>query len=339
MWRKNRFKTKQSENKVLSAKQIVLCIIVAEFMSSPRSNSDAVKRLSKQFGFIDCGISKADFLEEEASRLELWLQNKFHGEMHYLENYFDKRLDPRLLVPGAKTVVSLLFNYYPESKQNSDTYKIAKYAYGEDYHTVLKDKCNELLDQLRSLVGHVEGRVFVDSAPILERAWAERSGIGWIGKHGLLINKKQGSYFFLAELVIDLECEPDGKIKDFCGTCTKCVDSCPTEAILPNKTLNASKCISYLTIELKNEMPIAFKDKMNDWMFGCDICQDVCPWNKFSSPHTEPRFMANGDLLSFNKADWEELSESSFQKVFSKSAVKRTKFKGLMRNIKFLDKP
>ena len=308
-------------------------------MNKQRYNSDLVKRLSKQFGFIDCGISKADFLEDEASRLELWLQNKFHGEMHYLENYFDKRLDPRLLVPGAKTVVSLLFNYYPENKQSSETFKIAKYAYGEDYHTVLKDKCNELLDELRLEVGNIVGRVFVDSAPILERAWAERSGMGWIGKHGLLINKKRGSFFFLAELVIDLDCEPDGKIKDYCGNCTKCIDACPTEAILPNKTLNASKCISYLTIELKNELPVEFKDKMNDWIFGCDICQDVCPWNRFSSQHAEPRFEPNETLMSLRKSDLIQMNETSFQKVFSKSAVKRTKFKGLMRNIKFLDKP
>jgi epoxyqueuosine reductase len=307
-------------------------------MSSPRFNSDLVKRLSTQFGFIDCGISKADFLEDEASRLELWLQNKFHGEMHYLENYFDKRLDPRILVPGSKTVVSLLFNYYPENKQNSDTFKVAKYAFGEDYHTVVKDKCNELLNELRLAVGNVEGRVFVDSAPILERAWAERSGIGWIGKHGLLINKKQGSFFFLAELLIDLDCEPDGKIKDYCGNCTKCIDACPTEAILPNKTLNASKCISYLTIELKNEIPLEFKDKMNGWIFGCDICQDVCPWNRFSSQHAEPRLEPNETLLSMQKSDWAQMTEISFQKVFSKSAVKRTKFNGLMRNIKFLDK-
>jgi epoxyqueuosine reductase len=307
-------------------------------MSSPRFNSDLIKGLSKQIGFMDCGISKADFLEEEASRLELWLQNEFHGEMHYLENYFDKRLDPRLLVPGAKTVVSLLFNYYPENKQDSETFKIAKYAYGEDYHTVLKDKCNQLLNELRLAVGEVDARVFVDSAPILERAWAERSGLGWIGKHGLLINKKQGSFFFLAELVIDLECEPDGKIKDYCGNCTKCIDSCPTEAILPNKTLNASKCISYLTIELKNEIPMEFKDKMNDWIFGCDICQDVCPWNRFSSQHSEPRFSPNDTLLSLQKSDWMQMTETSFQKVFSRSAVKRTKFKGLMRNINFLRK-
>lgn len=307
-------------------------------MSSPRFNSDLVKRLSKQFGFTECGISKADFLETEATRLELWLQNKFHGEMHYLENYFDKRLDPRLLVPGAKTVISLLFNYYPEIQQDSATFKIAKYAYGQDYHIVLKDKCLQLLDELRLLLGNIEGRVFVDSAPILERAWAERSGIGWIGKHGLLINKKQGSFFFLAELVLDLECEPDGKIKDYCGTCTKCIDACPTEAILPDKTLNASKCISYLTIELKNEIPQEFDGKMKDWIFGCDICQDVCPWNRFSSQHNEPRFDAKDELMSMQKSDWLELTESSFQKVFSKSAVKRTKFKGLMRNINFLNK-
>ncbi len=306
-------------------------------MSSPRSHSELVKSLSRQLGFLDCGISKADFLVDEASRLELWLQNKFHGEMHYLENYFDQRLDPRLLVPGAKTVISLLYNYYPDTKQNSDTFKIAKYAYGEDYHTVLKDKCNQLLAELRLAVGEIDARVFVDSAPILERTWAERSGIGWVGKHGLLINKNHGSFFFLAELVLDLECEPDGKIKDYCGNCTKCIDSCPTEAILPNKTLNASKCISYLTIELKNEIPTGFKDKMNDWIFGCDICQDVCPWNRFSAPNQEPRFEAHSQILNMEKADWVELSEAAFKQIFSKSAVKRTKFTGLKRNIQFLD--
>ena len=242
-----------------------------------------------------------------------------------------------MLVPGAKTVISLLYNYYPDTKQNSDTFKIAKYAYGEDYHTVLKDKCNQLLAELRLAVGEIDARVFVDSAPILERTWAERSGIGWVGKHGLLINKNHGSFFFLAELVLDLECEPDGKIKDYCGNCTKCIDSCPTEAILPNKTLNASKCISYLTIELKNEIPTGFKDKMNDWIFGCDICQDVCPWNRFSAPNQEPRFEAHSQILNMEKADWVELSEAAFKQIFSKSAVKRTKFTGLKRNIQFLD--
>jgi epoxyqueuosine reductase len=336
MWRKNLLKSKVCQNKVLTGELNVLCIIVAVFMSTQRSNTELVKRLSSQLGFIDCGISKADFLSDEASRLELWLENKFHGEMHYLENHFDKRLDPRLLVPGAKTVVSLLYNYYPENQQISDTFKIAKYAYGDDYHTVLKDKCNQLLDELRSAVGGIDGRIFVDSAPILERAWAERSGIGWVGKHGLLINKKQGSFFFLAELVIDLDCEPDGKIKDYCGNCTKCVDACPTEAILPNKTLNASKCISYLTIELKNEIPLEFKNKMNDWIFGCDICQDVCPWNRFSTQHQEPRFDAHSEILNMGKSDWIDLSETAFKQIFSKSAVKRTKFTGLKRNIQFL---
>ncbi|MCC6819058.1 MAG: tRNA epoxyqueuosine(34) reductase QueG, partial [Bacteroidia bacterium] len=259
-------------------------------MHKSQSNSAIIKKLSIDFGFDFCGISKATFLENEASKLEKWLSNGFNGSMQYLENHFDKRLDPTLLVPGAKTVVSLMVNYYPSTSQISDSYKIAKYAYGEDYHSVVKDKCNNLLNAMRDKIGLIEGRVFVDSAPILERTWAEKSGLGWIGKHGLLINKQKGSFFFLAELVIDLECEPDGPIKDYCGTCTKCVDACPTEAILPNKTLDANKCISYLTIELKEQIPQKFENQMNDWIFGCDICQEVCPWNRFAKPTLEPRF-------------------------------------------------
>lgn len=301
-------------------------------------NSQTIKRLSKQFGFDFCGISKAEFLESHAHQLESWLKQGYHGEMQYLENYFDKRLDPTRLVEGAKTVVSLLYNYYPEVKQNEETYQIAKYAYGEDYHRVVKDQCLGLLNEIRNEIGAVEGRVFVDSAPVLERAWAEKSGLGWIGKHGLLINKTAGSYFFLAELIIDLDCEPDGKIKDYCGTCTKCVDACPTEAILPNKTLNASKCISYLTIELKSEIPDEFKHSMNNWMFGCDICQDVCPWNRFSTTHEESRFAPNQQLLSFSNSDWEALEQEQFNVIFKNSAIKRTKFSGLKRNINYLKK-
>jgi epoxyqueuosine reductase len=307
------------------------------FMLNPSEHSAIIKSSASMVGFSFCGISRAGFLEAEAPRLEQWLKNGYHGEMKYMENHFDMRLDPRKLHPGAKTVVSLMYNYYPEVAQQNDAPKIAKYAYGEDYHIVVKEKCKELMAVLRSKVGQIEGRAFTDSAPVMERAWAEKSGLGWIGKHGLLINKQQGSFFFLAELIIDLDCEPDGPIKDFCGTCTKCVDACPTDAILPDKTLNASKCISYLTIELRDEIPNEFSSKMENWMFGCDICQDVCPWNRFSSPHQEPRFKATSELLNYSAKDWLDISEEVFGNIFRKSAVKRTKFSGLKRNIKFLN--
>lgn len=304
---------------------------------TPQKHSELIKQIARSYGFDFCGMSKAEFLEKEAPRLENWLQQGYQGEMAYLENHFDKRLDPRLLVPGAKTVVSLLYNYYPEKVQTESDYKIAKYAYGEDYHVVVKDKSYGMLEEIRKQIGSIEGRVFVDSAPVMERAWAEKSGLGWIGKHGLLINKSQGSYFFLAELIIDLECEPDGPLKDFCGTCTKCVDACPTEAILPDKTLNASQCISYLTIELKSAIDNSFSGKMNDWIFGCDICQDVCPWNRFSKPHTETRF-APIEAIGYFKTDWEQLEKEQFDRVFKHSAIQRTGLEGLKRNINFLKK-
>ncbi len=304
----------------------------------PSENSAIIKEAASQCGFSFCGISKAAFLEEHAPKLEQWLKSGYHGEMKYLENHFDMRLDPRKLVPGAKTVVSLMYNYYPELRQNEDAPKIAKYAYGEDYHKVLKIKCRELMALLEPRLGKIEGRAFTDSAPVMERAWAEKSGLGWIGRHGLLINKQQGSFFFLAELVIDLECEPDGPATDHCGTCTRCVDACPTEAILPDKTLNASKCISYLTIELRDQIPAEFSSKMQDWMFGCDICQDVCPWNRFSKPHKEPVFQPKDEVLSYSTSQWEEISEDVFGKLFEKSAIKRTKYNGLKRNIEFLKK-
>ncbi len=304
---------------------------------TPQKHSEIIKQVAKLNGFDYCGISNADFLAEEAPKLEKWLKSGFQGEMSYLDNHFDKRLDPRLLVPGAKTVVSLLFNYYPKKNPLETEYKIAKYAYGEDYHTVVKDKCYSMLEQLRSQLGDIGGRVFVDSAPVMERVWAEKSGLGWIGRHGLLINKSQGSYFFIAELIIDLECEPDGPVKDYCGTCTKCVDACPTEAILPNKTLNASHCISYLTIELKSSIDEKFSDKMNDWIFGCDICQDVCPWNRFSKHTNEIRFEPV-EAIGYSKKDWEQLEKEQFDRVFKHSAVQRTGFEGLKRNISFLKK-
>ena len=284
-----------------------------------------------------CGVSRAEFLEEEAPRLEKWLNANMHGSMSYMENHFDKRLDPRLLVGGAKSVVSLALNYFPEKVQLTDSYKISKYAYGEDYHFIIKYKLKELMKFIQSEIGEVEGRVFVDSAPVLDRAWAKKSGLGWIGKNANLINKQSGSFFFLAELIIDLELEPDGPVKDYCGTCTACIDECPTDAIPQPYVVDGSKCISYLTIELKDEIiPKEFQGKMEDWMFGCDICQDVCPWNRFSKPHQESLLNPNPNLLGLNKQDWEDLTEEVFRDLFKKSAVKRTKFDGLKRNIRFL---
>ena len=284
-----------------------------------------------------CGVSRAEFLEEEAPRLEKWLNANMHGSMSYMENHFDKRLDPRLLVDGAKSVVSLALNYFPEKVQLTDSYKISKYAYGEDYHFIIKWKLKELMKFIQVEIGEVGGRVFVDSAPVLDRAWAKKSGLGWIGKNANLINKQSGSFFFLAELIIDLELEPDGPVKDYCGTCTACIDECPTDAIPEPYVVDGSKCISYLTIELKDEIiPKEFQGKMEDWMFGCDICQDVCPWNRFSKPHQESLLNPNPNLLGLNKQDWEDLTEEVFRDLFKKSAVKRTKFDGLKRNIRFL---
>lgn len=306
-------------------------------MNLLQKHSDMIKTEALRLGFTTCGIARAEFLEAEAPRLEQWLKDGLHGEMKYMENHFDMRLDPRLLVDGAKSVISLSYNYFPEEQQNSDSYKLAKYAYGQDYHFVVKAKLKELYNFILEEIGEVNGRVFVDSAPILERAWAEKSGLGWNGKHSLLIQKELGSYFFLSELILDLELEYDAPfMTDHCGTCTKCIDACPTEAIMPNNTIDGSKCISYFTIELKNEIPNNVKGQFEEWMFGCDICQDVCPWNRFSTPHQEPLFQPHSDLLEMNKRDWEEITEDVFRKVFKKSAVKRTKFSGLQRNIQFL---
>ena len=290
-------------------------------------------------GFSYIGFSKAEELTEEARKLETWLSRGYHGKMQYMENYFDLRTDPRKLVPGAKTVVTMMYNYFPEEEQVGDAPKIARYAYGKDYHHILKRKLKTLLFSIQDNIGDIDGRCFVDSAPIMEREWAKRSGIGWTGKNTLIIHPKAGSYFFLACLVIDLEIEPDPPIKDYCGTCTKCIDACPTDAIAEEGfLLDASKCISYLTIELKDAIPKDFSGKMDNWMFGCDICQEVCPWNRFSKKHNEPAFEPHPDLLSMKKRDWEELTVETFREVFRKSAVKRTKFEGLMRNIEFLKK-
>lgn len=306
-------------------------------MNQLATNTKLIKSEAKRLGFDYVGISKADFLEEEAPRLENWLNKNMHGQMSYMQNHFDKRLDPRLLVPGAKSVISLLLNYYPsEEQKDAAAPKISKYAYGKDYHDVIKEKLNLLLEFIRENIGEVDGRAFVDSAPVLDRAWAKKSGLGWIGKNSNLINKSSGSFYFIAELIIDLELAYDNAVKDYCGTCTKCIDACPTDAIIAPYVVDGSKCISYFTIELKENIPNDVKGKFDNWAFGCDICQDVCPWNRFSKPHTEPLFQANGELLQMKKDDWYELTEETFKRVFKNSAVKRTKFSGLIRNLAFL---
>ncbi len=306
-------------------------------MQTVAANTQLVKSLAIDLGFSFCGISKAGFLEDEAPRVEEWLRRGYQGKMDYLNNHFDKRLDPTLLVPGAKSVVSVGYNYYPAKDLAVDgSLKIAKYAYGEDYHFVVKDKLAELISRLREKVGNIDGRAFVDSAPVMERAWAAKSGVGWIGKNSLLLNKSMGSFFFLGELIIDLELEPDGPMKDYCGSCTACMDACPTEAIPENGVVNGSKCISYYTIELKDSIPESVKGKFENWIFGCDICQDVCPWNRFSKPHNEPRFQPSADLEKLNHGEWTEITESIFKSVFGSSAMKRTGYEGLKRNIKFV---
>ncbi|MBO0355030.1 tRNA epoxyqueuosine(34) reductase QueG [Flagellimonas marinaquae] len=307
-------------------------------MNSTTKHTFMIKTEAKRLGFLSCGISKAGFLEEEAPRLEKWLNQNMHGEMQYMENHFDKRLDPTKLVEGSKSVISLLLNYFPSEEQNPDSYKISKYAYGMDYHFVIKDKLKSLLQFIQEEIGDVHGRAFVDSAPILDKAWAAKSGLGWIGKNSNLLTQQVGSFYFIAELIVDLELEYDTPVTDHCGTCTACIDACPTEAIVQPYVVDGSKCISYLTIELKNEIPSEFDGKLDEWMFGCDVCQDVCPWNRFSKPHSEPLFNPNPDLLSFTKKDWEEITEDVFKKIFKKSAVKRTKLSGLERNINFLKK-
>lgn len=296
-----------------------------------------IKDKAKEKGFDSCGISKAEFLQADAPRLENYLKNNFHGKMSYLENHFDKRLDPRLLVEGARSVISLRYNYFPE-KELDFGYKISKYAYGQDYHEVIKEILRELVAELQEEIGDFHCRIFVDSAPVLEKSWAEKSGLGWIGKNGLLISKKSGSFFFLAEMICDLELLSDEPLsKDFCGSCTRCIDACPTQAIVQNKVIDGSKCISYLTIELKGEIPSDFSRKFDHWIFGCDICQDVCPWNRFSLIHDEKKFLPTEGLKKMEKSDWKDLTQEIFSEIFKKSAVKRTKFSGLMRNINFID--
>jgi epoxyqueuosine reductase len=298
-----------------------------------------IKQKASELGFSFCGISKATFLEEEAPRLEQWLSNDRHGKMGYMANHFDKRLDPRLLVDGARSVVSLMYNYYSDLKQaDPDAPKISTYAYGEDYHFVVKDKLKELLQYIRETIGEVSGRAFVDSAPVLERAWAARSGLGWIGKNANLINKSNGSFFFLSELIIDLDLEYDRPATDHCGTCTACIDACPTEAIIAPRQVDGSRCISYFTIELKEAIPETMKGTFDNWMFGCDVCQQVCPWNRFSRPNTEKRFEPDPALLAATREEWLDITEDVFRTLFKKSPVQRTKYNGLKRNIDFLSR-
>jgi epoxyqueuosine reductase len=298
-----------------------------------------VKGIAKDLGFLSVGISKAEFMETEAGRLEAWLADGNHGKMAYLENHFDKRLDPRLLVEGSKSVISLSYNYFTEAEQKDPLApKISKYAFGRDYHKVIKKKLKELVKRLQEEIGSFNGRCFVDSAPVMERDWAKRSGLGWIGKHTLLLSKQKGSYFFLAEIVCDLDLKYDHPVQDHCGSCTACIDACPTNAISESGyVLDATKCISYLTIELKEELPTLFRGQMQNWMFGCDICQDVCPWNRFAHQHDEEEFEPRDKLLDLKKEEWLDLSKEVFDELFKGSAVKRTKYEGLMRNIKFLN--
>ena len=306
-------------------------------MSNAEKYTRLIKEKAEKFGFDGCGISQAAFLEEEAPRLENYLKNNYNGTMSFLENNIDKRLDPRLLVEGAKSVISLKYNYFPQEKIPM-AYNLAKYAYGEDYHDVVKSVLREMVSELLEEIGDFGFRIFVDSAPVMEKAWARKSGLGWIGKNSLLISKKRGSFFVLSEIICDLDLEPDYPTTDHCGSCRKCIDACPTGAIVSDKIINGSKCISYLTIELKDEIPSTFEDKLEDWMFGCDICQDVCPWNRFSLPHNQPRFSPNHHLQNADKIEWEEITQELFSEIFRKSAVKRAKLAGLKRNIDFINR-
>lgn len=307
-------------------------------MSKITSHTALVRRFAEELGFDHCGIARARPLEDDARRLEAWLNKGMHGSMKYMENHFELRVDPTKLVPGAKSVIALLLNYFPAEQQSPGSYKISKYAYGKDYHEVIRSKLNRFLQLIHEQIGEVHGRGFVDSAPVLERSWAQVSGAGWLGKNGNLIRKNAGSYFFIATLITDLELEYDDPfVKDFCGSCTKCIDACPTNAILGNKVVDGSKCISYYTIELKDLLiPAEMQGKFDSWMFGCDVCQDVCPWNRFSKPAREEAFKPLPGVLNFSTKDWEGLTEDSFREIFRDSPIKRAKFKGIRRNLKFI---
>ena len=307
-------------------------------MSQLQENTAFIKKTATRLGFDYCGIARAQRLDDDAARLEQWLQKGMHGSMQYMEKYFDQRIDPAKLVPGARSVITLLKNYYPSQQQSANTPKISKYAFGKDYHEVIREQLIELIGLIRESMGEVNGRGFVDSAPVLERTWAQRSGLGWVGKNGNLINKQSGSFYFIATLITDLELQYDDPfVKDFCGTCTRCIDACPTDAILPNKIVDGSKCISYFTIELKEMLiPGEMKGKFDDWMFGCDTCQDVCPWNRFSHTNKELSFTPIPEILNLSTKEWEMMTEESFRKIFKDSPLKRSKFKGIQRNLKFL---
>ena len=301
--------------------------------------TDFIKNKAIDLGFISCGISKSGFLKDEVNRFEKWLKNNYHGKMSYMERNFDKRMDTTKLVEGSKSVISLLYNYYPTTKINNDNnFKISKYAYGKDYHFIIKKKLKTLLSEMRNEIGHIDGRVFVDSAPILERAWAKKSGLGWIGKNTNLISKKTGSFFFIAEIIVDIELDYDNEIKDHCGSCTACLDSCPTDALYEPYKMDASKCISYFTIELKDKFPDNLNEDFKNWIFGCDICQDVCPWNSFSKSNNDPLLKPSHELINFTKKDWIELTDEVFKVVFKESPIKRTKYQGLKRNIQYASK-
>ena len=307
-------------------------------MSIIQKHTAIIKSLATGNGFDYCGIAKAQILDEDAKRLESWLNKGMHGNMQYMENYFDMRIDPCKLVPGAKSVITLLLNYFPEQEQTSQAPLISKYAFGNDYHEVIRSKLKLFLLKIKEQIGEVHGRGFVDSAPVLERAWAQKAGIGWIGKNGNLINKQSGSFFFIATLIVDLELMyDDAFVKDYCGTCTKCIDACPTDAILPDKVIDGSKCISYFTIELKEALiPESLKGKFANWMFGCDVCQDICPWNRFSKTTHEINFTPIPEILNFSNNDWEALTEESFKSIFKNSPLKRAKFEGIKRNLHFI---
>lgn len=310
-------------------------------MNKANTYTHLIKHTAANLGFDYCGIARAEKLDDDARRLESWLTAGMHGSMQYMEKYFDQRVNPSLLVPGAKSVITLLLNYFPPQQQQQNTPHIAKYAYGNDYHEVIREKLNTMLAILKQEIGEINGRGFVDSAPVLERAWAQKSGLGWVGKNGNLINKQQGSFFFIATLIVDVALEYDDILaKDFCGTCTKCIDACPTDAILPGKVVNGSKCISYFTIELKDMMvPCEMQAKFDNWMFGCDVCQDVCPWNRFSKPTHEAAFTAIPEILNLTTSEWAAMTEENFRTIFKHSPLKRSKYKGIMRNVKVIQSP
>lgn len=310
-------------------------------MSVKESHTQLIKSFAAQLGFSYCGIAKAERLDADAKKLEAWLSKGMHGTMKYMENYFDARVDPTKLVPGAKSVITFMLNYFPSTKQHEDAPKISKYAYGNDYHEVIRSKLKLLLQSIKEKIGDINGRGFVDSAPVLERSWALKSGLGWVGKNGNLINKQSGSFFFIATIICDLDLEYDSPFaKDYCGTCTKCIDECPTDAILPDKIIDGSKCISYFTIELKDAfIDERMKGKFDNWMFGCDVCQDVCPWNRFSKATTETNFQPIPEILNLSTKEWEAMSEETFKKIFQHSPLKRSKFAGIQRNLKFIQQP